>query len=373
LKRYKKLLIGYKNMVSDFTFDVIKIFLISFLSCLVAFFIAPQLLKFLNKVQFWKKKARTKTITGEEATVFHSLHKEREVSIPRGGGLLIWVSVLLVSLSLLILSGITDVWRINELNFLSERETLLPLFALIVASIIGLVDDILTVYGKGRYIAGGIGFAKRLALVSLIGLVGGLWFLFKLQWTSIHVPLIGDFPRGIDLDLGVWFVLLFILVTVGSWAGGVIDGLDGLAGGVFSIIFGAFAIISFSQGKADLAALCLAISGTLFAFLWFNIPPARFYMGETGILGLTSTMAVVAFLTDSVMVLPIIAGLLVLEVGTMVIQLLSKKFRHKKIWLSTPIHHHFEALGWPAYQVTMRFWIIGVVLAILGVSIRLLG
>jgi len=166
---------------------------------------------------------------------------------------------------------------------------------------------------------------------------------------------------------------LFVLVTVGSWAGGVIDGLDGLAGGVFASIFGAFAIIAFAQGKADLATFCAVIAGTLFAFLWFNIPPARFYMGETGILGLTTTMAVVAFLTDSVVVLPIIAGLLVIEVGSMILQLLSKKFRHKKIWLATPIHHHFEARGWPAHQVTMRFWIISVVLAILGVAMRLLG
>jgi len=96
-------------------------------------------------------------------------------------------------------------------------------------------------------------------------------------------------------------------------------------------------------------------------------------MGETGMLGLTSTLAVVAFLTDSVIVLPIIAGLIVLEVGSIILQLLSKKFRHKKIWLCTPIHHHFEALGWPHYKVTMRFWVIGIVLAIIGVAIRLLG
>jgi len=160
---------------------------------------------------------------------------------------------------------------------------------------------------------------------------------------------------------------------VACWSGGVIDGLDGLSGGVFASIFGAFSIIAFAQGKADLATFSAAISGTLFAFLWFNIPPARFYMGETGILGLTSTMAVVAFLTDSVVVLPIIAGIMVIAVGSIILQLLSKKFRKKKIWLSTPIHHHFEARGWPSYQITMRFWIISIVFAFLGVAIRLLG
>jgi phospho-N-acetylmuramoyl-pentapeptide-transferase len=158
-----------------------------------------------------------------------------------------------------------------------------------------------------------------------------------------------------------------------SWSGGVIDGLDGLAGGVLGSIFAAFGIIAFTRGQVDLAAFCIVIVGTLFSFLWFNIPPARFYMGETGMLGLTSTLAVIAFLTDSVIVFPIIAGLIVIEVASIILQLLSKKFRHKKIWLCTPIHHHFEALGWPPYKVTMRFWVLGIILAIIGIAIRLLG
>ena len=175
-----------------------------------------------------------------------------------------------------------------------------------------------------------------------------------------------------DVSIGLWYIPLFIVVTVATWSGGIIDGLDGLAGGTFASIFGAFTIISFSLGKIDLAAFCAVISGALFAFLWFNIPPARFYMGETGILGLTTVLAVVAFLTDSVYVLPIIAGLLVVEVLSVVIQLLSKKFRKKKVFQSTPVHHHFEAEGWPAYKVTMRAWIVGIVLAFVGVAIRLL-
>jgi phospho-N-acetylmuramoyl-pentapeptide-transferase len=151
-----------------------------------------------------------------------------------------------------------------------------------------------------------------------------------------------------------------------------VDGLDGLAGGVFASIFGAFSILAFSQGKIDLATFCGAIVGALFAFLWYNIPPARFYMGETGVMGLTVTMAVISFLTDSVLVLPIIGGILVIEVGSVILQLLSKKLRKKKIWLSTPIHHHLEARGWPPYQIVMRFWVLSIVFAILGVAIRLL-
>ena len=359
--------------MSVFTFNIIKILILATLSAGIALVSAPILIKFLHKFKFWKKEARKKTITGEEAKVFYSLHKERETTVPRGGGALIWISVLIIIFLFFALSNFIDIWWFPELNFLSRSETWLPLFTLVAAAIVGLADDILQVSGKGKYVGGGMGFTRRLLIVILIGLIGGLWFYFKLEWNTIHIPLIFNFPEGIDFFIGFWYVPLFILVRVASWAGGVIDGLDGLSGGVFAAIFGAFSIIAFSQGKADLATFCAVIAGALFAFLWFNIPPARFYMGETGILGLTSTMAVVAFLTDSVVILPIIAGLMVIEVGSMILQLLSKKFRHKKIWLSTPIHHHFEARGWPAHQVTMRFWIIGIIFAILGVAIRLLG
>ena len=356
-----------------FTFNIIKILILATLSAGIAFVLAPILIKFLHKFKFWKKEARKKTITGEEAEVFYSLHKERETTVPRGGGALIWISVLIIIFLFFALSNFIDTWWLEKLNFLSRSETWLPLLTLVAAAIVGLADDVLQVTGKGKYVGGGMGFTRRLLIVILIGLIGGLWFYSKLEWDTIHIPLLFNFPAGIDFFIGFWYVPIFILVMVASWAGGVIDGLDGLSGGIFAAIFGAFSIIAFSQGKADLATFCAVIAGALFAFLWFNIPPARFYMGETGILGLTSTMAVVAFLTDSVVVLPIIAGLMVIEVSSTILQLLSKKFRHKKIWLSTPIHHHFEAKGWPAHQVTMRFWVIGIVFAILGVAIRLSG
>lgn len=356
-----------------FTFHVIRLLLFSTLAALISFFLAPLLIKLLNRLQFWKKSARDKAITGERAEVFYSLHKDREVSCPRGGGILIWLSVLLVVFIFTLIALLPDPWWLKKLNFLSRSETWLPLFALIAGSIVGLVDDALTVYGKGKYVGGGMEFLRRLLIVGLIGFIGGWWFYFQLDWTTIHIPFILDFPQGIDFQIGIWLIPLFILIMLASWAGGVVDGLDGLSGGVFASIFGAFAIIAFAQGKADLATFSAIIVGTLFAFLWFNIPPAKFYMSETGTLGLTSTMAVMAFLTDSVLVLPIIAGILVLEVGSILLQLVSKKIWHKKIWLSTPIHHHFEAKGWPAHQVTMRFWIISMVLAALGVAIRLLG
>jgi phospho-N-acetylmuramoyl-pentapeptide-transferase len=360
-----------KLILTLFEFNIIKILLVSSLTFFIALLSSPPLIKFLNKINFWKKEPRKQTITGEEATVFYQLHKERETTIPRGGGVLVWIPVLILILLFNLISRFQKPWWIHYFNFLSRKETWLPLFSLITGSIIGLVDDTLTVLAAKHYKGGGMSFWQRFFLVFLIGLIGGSWFYYKLGWNTIYVPFL-NFPRGGEIYLGHLSIPLFIIVTLACWAGGVVDGVDGLAGGIFAAIFSAFSIIAFSQGKIDLATFCASIVGAIFGFLWYNIPPARFYMGETGILGLSTTLAVVAFLTDSVFILPIIGGVLVIEVGSIILQLLSKKIRKKKIWLATPIHHHFEAKGWPPYQVTMRFWILGVIFAVLGVAIRLL-
>lgn len=358
--------------ISLFTFNVLKVLVVFILSSIFSFFLSFFLIKLLYKLNFWKKEARKLTITGEEASVFYSLHKEKETKIPRGGGILVWVSVLFSVVFFYLLSFLQTPWWLKKMNFLSRRQTWLPLFSLLAGSLVGLIDDILVVFGKGKYAGKGLEFWKRFLIVSLIGLIGGLWFFLKLEWDSIRLPILFNFPEGIDIKLGPLIVPFFIVVTLASWAGGVIDGLDGLAGGVFSTIFGAFVIIAFSQGKIDLAAFSAAVLGALFTFLWYNIPPAKFFMGETGVLGLSLTMAVISFLTDTVLILPILAGIMVIEVGSVIFQLLSKKIRKKKIWLSTPIHHHLEAKGWKPYQITMRFWLLSVVFGAMGVIIALL-
>lgn len=355
----------------DFAFNIVKVLFFSGLSAIFSFFSAPFLINLLNKFKFFKKKPRENSISGEKANVFYQLHKERETSVPRGGGLLIWIPVVLLTILTFLIAEISQIWWLKKLNFLSRKETWLPLFALISASIVGFIDDILTVEGKGSYVGGGLSFWRRFVIIFIIGLIGGSWFYYKLNWDTIHLPLFGNFPGGIDLRIGPLIIPLFVIVVLACWAGGVVDGLDGLAGGVFSSIFGAFAILAFSQRKINLATFCGTILGSLFAFLWYNVPPARFYMGETGVMGLTVTMAVVAFLTDSVLVLPIIGGILVIEVISVILQLIWKKLFKKKIWHCTPIHHHFEAKGWPPYQITMRFWILSIIFAILGVVIRL--
>jgi len=365
--------------MEELAIAVIKIFTLGSAGFIFAFLLTPFLTHFLYQYKLWRKEVRTKAIDGEKLAVFQKFHAKGETHTPRFGGLLIWVVSLILALFFFLL-GKSEIWWLQKLNFLSRSQTWLPLFTLIAASLLGLVDDLLQVVGppsqvflrkiwesKGKYIGGGLKLRYRLILVGIIGLVGAWWFYYKLDWNTIHVPGIGDFV------IGFWYIPFFVLVMIATYSGSVIDGLDGLAGGAFASIFGAYAAIALFRNQIDLAAFCAMIVGTILAFLWFNIPPARFYMGETGILGLTATLTVVAFLTDSVLVLPIIGFLLVVESGSVILQLLSKKFRHKKLFLAAPIHHHFEAKSWPHYKITMRFWVVGVVMAIVGVAIRLLG
>lgn len=352
--------------MQDLTLNAIKILILGGLGFLVSFFLTPALTHFLYQYRFWKKKPRRKAIDGKEIPVSKEHHQQQEIKTPRGGGVLIWVTCLILALGFSVLSK-SSVSFLEKLNFLSRDQTWLPLFALVAGALLGLIDDFLTVTNWGRYIGGGLKLSYRLGLVFLIGLVGALWFYFKLDWRTIHIPGNGEWW------IGPWYILLFVLVNMAVYSGGVIDGLDGLAGGALASIFGAFAIIAFWRGQINLAAFCSVILGSLLSFLWFNIPPARFYMGETGILGLGTTLTVIAFLTDSVLVLPVIGFLLVLESASVIIQLLSKRFFKKRVFLAAPIHYHFEGKSWPSYKVTMRFWVIGVVMALIGTTIRLLG
>jgi phospho-N-acetylmuramoyl-pentapeptide-transferase len=350
------------------TIEITRILFLFTFSAVLAVLWTPLLTNFLYQNKLWKKKARNKAIDGKSAEVFYNLHKGKETKIPRLGGILIWLTTLAVVFLFSFLARIlpNNPW-LENINFLSRSQTWLPLGFLAAGALLGLSDDLLQVFDRGKYIGGGMRFSRRFLFMVVIGAIGGWWFYYKLGWMTIFVPFLGD------VNIGWFYIPLFIITNLGCWAGGVIDGIDGLAGGAFSLIFAAFSVIAFSQMQFDLAAFCAVLAGTILAFLWFNIPPARFYMGESGIMGLTATLTAVAFLTNSVLILPIIAGLLVIEAGSVIIQLLSKKLLGRKIFLSAPIHHHLEAKGWSQPKITMRFWILGMIMAILGVIIKLSG
>lgn len=348
--------------------NVLKIFGLSALSFFAGIALTPLLTHYLYKYQLWRKSAREFAPDGRPTPIFNKLHGEREKRVPRMGGLLIWVVPLaVIGLFWFLAFLFPGSPAFTKLNFLSRSQTWLPLFTLVAASTVGFFDDIFQVYGKGKYIAGGIRFTRRLLLIVLISLVGAYWFYFKLEVAYVFIPFFGE------LELGILFPLFFVLVMVATFSGGVIDGIDGLAGGTLAAAFSAYAGIAYLQNQVDLAAFSAVVVGALLSFLWFNIPPARFYMGETGIMGLTTTLAVIAFLTDAVAVLPIIAFPVALAALTSALQLSWKKLFGRKLFLVAPIHHYFEARGWAPYTVTMRFWIIGIVSALVGMVAALIG
>jgi len=354
--------------------DIVKVFVPAALAFFIGIAITPILTHYLYKYKVWKKAAGKVALDGKETPIFNELHKDKEVGTPRMGGIVIWASSFITIVGIWLIAQLFPTESTQKLDFLSRNQTWIPLFTLMAGSLVGLVDDLLEISGKRSYVAGGLSLKKRLTIVGLISLFVAWWFFFKLEVSTIGFPFLGD------LEIGLFFLPFFVLVMLALYAGGVIDGIDGLAGGVFATAFAAYAGVAFYQQQIDLAAFSAMVAGAILAFLWFNIPPARFYMSETGTMGLTITLGVVAFMTDSlggghgVFVLPIIAFPLVITVLSDVVQILSKQLRGgKKVFLVAPIHHHFEAVGWPGYKVTMRFWVIGVVFAIVGMIIALIG
>lgn len=346
--------------------SLIKVFIPTTISFFIGILITPFITNFLYKHKMWKKKSGKISPDGKETPIFNELHKDKEVGTPRMGGVIIWLSVLITIFIIWLLSITFTSDLTQKLNFLSRNQTWLPLFTLIFASILGLFDDWLQIRINPES-NGGLSFIKRVSVVFILGLIGGWWFYYKLGVETINLPFAGD------LYIGILIIPFFIITMLALFSSGVIDGIDGLSGGVMAAIFSAYAGIAFFQNQIDLAAFCAVITGGILAFLWFNIPPARFYMSETGILGLTTTLTVVAFLTDSVLVLPIIALPLVATSLSVIIQLSSKKLLGKKIFKVAPLHHHFEAIGWPAYKVVMRYWVISIIFAILGMIIALIS
>ncbi len=357
--------------MNPLTLSVIKVFAPAVISFFVGLLITPLLTNFLFKHKLWKQKSRKNESTelpeDKISEEFKKIHNEvGELSTPRVGGVVIWFSVF-ITISLIYLNAFLFGGDISEkLDFLSKNQTILPLFALLFASLIGLIDDLLQIKGGGNF-TDGISRKYRIMVVLCIALVGAWWFAVKLGLTGIIVPFMGE------VELGILFVPFFIIVMLGVFSGSVIDGIDGLAAGVMTSAFASYMVIAFFNNQIDLAAFSAVIVGGILAFLWFNIPPARFYMGETGMLGLTVTLAIIAFLTKQPLLLPIIAFPLFVTSLSSSIQMVSKKFFNKKVFRVAPLHHHFEALGWPSYKVTMRFWIVSVVFGFIGILIALIG
>ena len=348
-----------------FALEAIKLFVPTIVSFGLGMIISPILIDFLIANKLWKKKNVALAIDGSLATISNALYDDEKRQTPRMGGIVVWVSVLVTSLLFWVLAKLGNV---PELDFISRSQTWLPLATMVFGALVGLVDDFAVTGNLGTYIGGGISLKTRIGLVGLLGAATGYWFYIKLGISSVVLPFFGA------INLGIFFIPFLILVMVAIFSGGIIDGIDGLSGSIMSSVFGAYSLIALYNHQTDIAAFCLVTMGAILAFLWYNIPPAKYYMSETGMLGLTTALTVIAFMTNAVGVLPIIAFPLFTASGSSILQIASKKLRKgKKVFLVAPVHNHFQAKGMAGHTVTMRYWIVSFICALLGVIIHIIG
>lgn len=319
---------------------------------LAGFFIATALTPLYTYFAYkysWSKRSRTHSTTGEELKVISKYRIKRTVPLMAG---------------LVLIAATTLVTFIFNLD---RGQTWLPLAALIGGGFVGLVDDVINIRGGGGNVAG-LRAPIKFAMITIVASIAAWFFYYKLGYSTTHVPYVGE------VTLGILIIPLFILAVVSTGnAVNISDGMDGLAGGLLISAYGAFGVIATLQGNYGIAAFCMTIVGTLLTYVWFNIPPARFFMGDVGSFSLGTSLGVVAMLTDTLLLLPVIAFVFVMEAGSSLTQILSKKIFHRRIFIAAPIHHHFEAMGWPKTKVTMRFWILGLICALLGLLLALTG
>lgn len=347
-----------------------KIIILMSLAFFLSMGLAPVVAGFLYKKKIGIK-IKEKSVSGDQLIYLNKMHAHKQ-GTPTMGGILIWMTVIiLIFLMNWLTPWLSELSRsvfVSRLDFLSRSQTWLPLVALISTAILGLADDYMSVRNVGGNKGGGMRFAWRLIWLVLIALIIAVWFHFKLDWNDIHIPAVGDF------EIGWWYIPLITLsIVFFANASNITDGLDGLNAGILMQAFFVLASIAFFQHRMDLAAFCGVIAGALLGFLWFNFYPARFFMGDTGAVALGATLTVVAMLLNSLVVLPFLVVIYIIEAFSVGVQLFSKKFLEKKVFLSSPIHHHFEAKGWPETKVTVRFWIINGIFAIIGMLVGILG
>jgi phospho-N-acetylmuramoyl-pentapeptide-transferase len=325
---------------------------LGFIGFAISMILTPLYTKFAFTYKWWKK-PRTDSVSGEKAVVFQKMHAEKHKRhIPTMAGMI----------GLVALSIVTILFNLDR------GQTWLPLAAALGAGAVGLLDDIINLKGSGRGTAG-LNFKLKLLLTSLIAAGLSYWFVYKLGYTSIHIP----FGSDLVLAAPLMFVGFVFIIIATANAVNITDGLDGLAGGLLVTAFATLTLIACLQGNFGIAGFCLTLVGVLLSYLWFNIFPARFFMGDVGSFAFGTTFAVVAIMLNATLLIPVIGFMFVVEVLSVVIQLLSKKILKRKIFISAPIHHHFEAIGWPETKVTMRFWVLGQICCVVGLLVAVLG
>ena len=298
-------------------------------------------------VRFLRRRGLGKEISGD-APASHQV----KAGTPTMGGILIFTTVLPITLAA---------------NIIDRRSILVPLGTIVAAALLGLFDDLTTIVGRSPLQQLGVGIQRRLKglLLAVLGVTAALLLYFPLETHDVRIPWAGQF------DLGLAYIPLAAAVIVLATGGvALTDGLDGLAGGTTALAFASYGVIALLQEQTYLATFCFTVVGATAGFLWYNAYPARVIMGDTGALALGSSLAVVALMTSQWFILPIIGIVFVLEAFSITLQI--SYFRltgGRRLFKMSPLHHHFELLGWSEPQVVMRFWLVGLAGAFLGVTL----
>lgn len=361
---------SYTSTIFLRIFMVDQIFILGslVLSFAITFLMMPHGIMLLKKYKIGKQ-IREEALIGK-AKEFFLLHGAK-TGTPTMGAIMILLSVLVLVLLSILAQNLAP-WMDSILGFSfkyslwNRNETYIVLFTFFSVGIIGLVDDYLNVreIGRTKWLSARV----KMTLLIIFGLVGAYWFYVKLGYSTVHIPFLGW------VDIGWFYIPLFVFVLVAT-ANSVnfTDGLDGLAGWLLLFSYTIYGFISYSKWLFILTAFCLIIVGALIAFLWFNIRPAQVFMGDVWSLSLGATLAVIAFMTDTLLVLVIASGIFIFEALSVIIQLLSKKFRNgKKVFRIAPFHHHLEAIGWKEETIVMRLWLIGMILAVVALTFWLI-
>ncbi len=352
--------------------ELFRVLTYSMASFLIGMWLGPSIISLLNWLKFWKKTSRKLSTTGEELVVTKKFYQENEEQkkVPRAGGILIWIVTMSMALFFWLIMKIQTNNTTQFLNFISRTETFIPLGTFFYGSVVGFIDDALvTMETGGNYMAGGLKLSQRAILVIILSLLIGLWFHFQIDFHTFNI-----FFWEINLNnyvlfgqsLGWLIIPITTFILLGIWGSVIIDGFDGIAAGTFIPIFVCFAGLAFVRELYDISTLMMVISGSTLAYLWFNLPPAKFYMGDTGAAGLLLTLGVVAILINYIYVLPIAGLMLILTVGSAFIQIFSKTVFKKKILLAAPLHHHFEAMGFTRNKITYAYWFVSIIMSAIG-------
>jgi len=334
----------------------------TFISFLVHAILIVPFINFLYRIKLQRQDQQTKDAFNKLTPIFDLFHKHK-AGTPVGGGILILLTTS-------VLYGLFLLWSWNthgaiNANFPSYlTEIKIVLFTFISFGLLGLYDDLVKIFfwkEKGFF---GLRMRHKLVIQTILALIVGYWLYAELKIAFIHVPFLGQF------DLSYWYIFFAAFVIIAfTNAVNITDGLDGLASGVLMIALTAFWIIAASILDVPLSAFIGIWLGGLIAFLYFNIPPARIFLGDAGSLSFGAVFAVIGLILGKAFTLPIIGGVFLIEITSSLLQLLSKKYRGKKLFPAAPYHLYLQLKGWEEPKIVMRFWLISVMFAVFGLML----